>query len=142
MPKLKTYIGTTVVLPFEWLKKVNTETSHIQGEVMIIATTKAAAIGMLVAAGAHPVTAEGILRECRVRVDSLPPTEQALVDAGVADQAAPGAYAWRDGRDGGAIVRVDDPNIPIVGIFRRVTRIEDGKRTSRRTVEPFAEAQS
>lgn len=143
MPKLKTYLGSTVVLPYEWLRKVNTKTHHIQGQLMIVAATKAAAIEMLVAAGAHPVIAGGLLRECRVAdADALPTDEQALVEAGVADLAAPGAYAWRDGRDGGAIVRVDEPDLPVVGIFRLVTRIEDGKRSVRHEVEPFTEVQS
>lgn len=140
MPKLKTFIGSTVVLPHIWVRKVNTKTHHIQGHIVIVAATKAAAEKMLVEAGAGDVTAKAIVRECRVAdPDRLPRSEQALIAAGVLDLGEPGAYVWRDGQDGGPIVRADNPAAPVVGIFRLVTRIEDGRNAYETIVEPFTE---
>jgi hypothetical protein len=140
MAKMKTFLAATVLLPSNWATRVNTRTHHLQGDVMIVAATKAAAVKMLVAAGVGEAEAKYVIRECRVHQrDVMPSHEASMVAAGVVDLDQPGAYAWRRAGDGLPIARVDAPGLPIVGIFRHVTTIDASGRHHRIDVEPFTE---
>lgn len=143
MPKLKIYTSTGVVeLPGRWHQRVNTQTSHIQGYVLVVAATKADAVELLVNGGAGDSEAKAIMRKTALRTDGYPVDVQSILDADAVDLDQPGAYAWRRAGDGNVIARVDDPALPIVGVFRRVERVENGRSTYRTDVEPFTEVQS
>jgi hypothetical protein len=139
MATLKTFLAHSAMLPNAWVQRVNTETHHGQGDVMIIATTKAAAVEMLMAAGTSQFEAESIVGQARIRRDSLPTSHQAVVAAGIADQSQPGAFAWRRSAAGNPIARVDVSGLPIVAHFRMADTGEVGLNRYRLNVEPVSE---
>lgn len=140
MSKLKMFYAPTVELPQAWVRRVNTQTHHTQGCVLVVAATKAAAVEMLEAAGTSDYSAGRVVAASRVQPADLPKIPTELVEAGVVDLEQPGAYAWRRDSDGSQIIRVDDKDLPYVGTFRNVTLIQDGRTTYRMKVEPFTSA--
>lgn len=115
--KPRLFTANAAMLPTEWTKAAQFETHHGQGNVAIVAPTKAAAIDMLTAAGAALASAESVVGQVRVRTGRPATHEQSLIDAGVLRLDQPSAVIYRNGVKGDAVVRVDDPALPIVARF-------------------------
>lgn len=139
---LKTFIASSTMVPLAWKDRVNTQTDHHQANVLIFASTKAAAVAMLAAAGTSEYDAAAIVSASRAWKRGIYSVQAALVAAGIADPAEPSAFAWRRNVKGQAIARVDVEGLPIVGHFRYVDTGVIGLDRYRLEIEPIAEVQS
>lgn len=113
---LKVFAAYATMVPTEWKRVVNPETSHHQADVVIVAATKAQAIEMLTAAGTDRVDAETIVRASRQAMATS--AVEALMDAGIVDLKQPVAVVYRRSVKGQPIARVDVEGLPVVGTWQ------------------------
>lgn len=117
MSKLKLFAGTAVWVPHTWKERVH-DGPHSQLDVAIVATSKSAAVDMLVAAGESRNGADAIIRACKWQRDHMSDPIREMVAGEVLDLKQPGVYVWKSHVMDRPVARVDVDGMPIVGHFR------------------------
>lgn len=99
--KMKAYHNdSTSIVPRAWLEATGAAVHHAQGEVVVVARTKADALRLVADRGWYNPTSR------LFHVDESTPTKK-LIDAGVIDMTREGVYAARNHVHDHTVVSVD-----------------------------------
>lgn len=115
MGNLKVFVAYSTMIPRNWKDRVNTETGHHQGEVVIVAASKNAAAAMLTQAGFSEGESKSMARALQLGIGTTVMLQ--LMESGVLDLKTPMILVYRRPVANHLIIRADLPDLPYVGRF-------------------------